>query len=1041
MMGDSGILPSWQFLRCSFSMKTTGLLVFFFSFCCLPGAFAQVTLNQNPTRAIGQDSVIVRNVNPNLVEGREFDVPEGLALDLSTNPPALYVSDYGNNRVLGFKNAVSFANGQPADLVLGQPDLFTTLPPAAATTLATGLLSPSGIAVDAEGNVYVMDSGDNRILRFPKPFAKTGSQVPDLVIGQASFTTNGANQGGISASTLALSSAAGPLLAYMTFDTAGNLWVSDAGNNRVLRFNASVLGTPPTLGPAADIVLGHADFVSSAYTPPAFSNPLTSLSSFTTPSGIAFDTAGRLFVAESIATRPGRILMWTPPFSTGQPASRVLAVDTANPPPSAPNALQLGPGPGALFPIGSAIGAVDTFYSRILIFPPVEQWIPNSTFQAAVEVAGQSYFTSGSSNLGNPTAGPIGLSFPSDALFFGSTLYVADSFNNRVILLPQNGTAFGPATKVLGQDLLTLNAPNLVEGREFDFGNGSVGFDSGLAVDLHSSPPHLYVADPYNNRILGFNNLITVQSGQKADIVIGQPDFQQVLTNYPTNNPNQPNASGLFAPTGLAVDSSGNLYVADRGNGRVLRFPQPFANYTPGTMEQADLVLGQASFTTPRITDATDRTMAEAYGLAFTLAGGLAVSDPALNRVLYFAGPLANLTSGMPASMVFGQPDFNSIAPGSGPGQMNNPRHIATDTDDRLYVADPGNARVDIYNHAPTALLGQPAAQFLTAGLHTPEGLYVSAATGEIWVADPGANGALRFPQFNQLAPQNSASNGFVVDNVGPMAVSEDAWGNLLLADSGHRVLLYYAGLGPINAANFLNPGIMAPGMIAAMFTEGNHNQFGGQPSHATDLPLPTQLNGVEVLFNNAPVPLFYADPNQINFQVPIEAPQTGTADLRVVEIATGRVMGDTTVAMAAAVPGLFTQAGSGIGAAAALNQDGTVNNQFNPAVQGSVITLFGTGQGFIPGAPPDGNISNAPLKTPQTPEVIVGTGFVPTANVQYSGLSPALVGVWQLNILIPDSVITTPTNPTQVIAIQNNVPSGGGGLGRPVIIYVKQKP
>jgi uncharacterized protein (TIGR03437 family) len=1022
-------------------MKTIGLLVFFFCFCCLPETIAQITLNQNPTRAIGQDSPTLKSLNPNLVEGREFDLPEGLALDLSTNPPALYVADYNNNRVLGFKNAASFANGQHANLVLGQPDLFTTLPPVAGTTLATGLLSPSGIAVDSKGNVYVLDAGDNRILRFPKPFAQTGSQIPDLVIGQASFTTNGANQGGISASTLALSSTSGTLLTYITFDTSGNLWVSDAGNNRILRFNANVLGTPPVPGPAADIVLGQADFASGAYAPPAASNPLTSLSSFTTPSGIAFDTAGRLFVAESIATRPGRILMWTPPFYIGQPASRVLAVDTANPPPSIPNALQLGPAPGALFPIGSAIGAVDTTNSRVLIFPPVEQWTPNSTFQAAVEVAGQPDFFSGTSNLGNPTAGPNGLSFPGAALFFGSTLYVADSFNNRIVLMPQNGTAFGPATMVLGQDLLTLNAPNLVEGREFDLGNGSVGFDSGLAVDLHSNPPHLYVADTYNNRILGFNNLITVQSGQKADLVIGQPDFQQVLENYPTNNPSQPNAAGLFAPTGLAVDSSGNLYVADRGNGRVLRFPQPFANYTPGTMEQADLVLGQSSFTTPRITDATDRTMAEAYGLAFTLAGGLAVSDPALNRVLYFAGPLADLTSGMPASMVFGQPDFNSGAPGSGPGQMSGPRHIATDTDDRLYVTDPGNVRVDIYNHAPTAALGQPAAQFLTAGLHTPEGLYVSAATGEIWVADPNAGAALRYPQFNQLAAENNTPTATVVDNVGPLAVAEDAWGDLLLADAGHRVLVYYAGLGPINAANFLNPGIMAPGMIASMFTEGNYNQFGGQPSNATALPLPTQLNGVEVLFNGAPVPLFYADPNQINFQVPMGAPQTGTADLQVVELATSRVLGDTTVAMVAAVPGLFTQSGSGIGAAAALNQDGTVNNQFNPALQGSVITLFGTGQGFIPGAPPDGNISNTPLKTPQTPELIMGTDFVPPANIQYSGLSPALVGVWQINVLIPDSVITTPTNPTQVIAIQNNVPSGGGGLGRPVIIYVKQKP
>jgi uncharacterized protein (TIGR03437 family) len=319
--------------------------------------------------------------------------------------------------------------------------------------------------------------------------------------------------------------------------------------------------------------------------------------------------------------------------------------------------------------------------------------------------------------------------------------------------------------------------------------------------------------------------------------------------------------------------------------------------------------------------------------------------------------------------------------------------------------------------------------------------VYVSAATGEIWVADPVASLAVRYPAFNQLTPGNDAPNATITDPVGPLAVLEDAWGDLFLADSAHRVAIYYPSLGPINAANFLYPNNLAPGMITAMFTQGNFNQFGGQPTSAPTLPLPTQLNGVEVLFNGSPVPLFYADPNQINFQVPMEAPQTGTADLQVFQPATGRVLGDTTVGMNAALPGFFAQAGNGIGAAAALNQDNTVNSQTNPAVQGSVIQLFGTGQGFIAGAPPDGSVSNAPLSTPQVPALIMGTDFVPAANIQYSGLAPTLVGVWQVNVLIPDSVITTPTFPTQVVAfLGNSPPSGGGGLGRPLQIYVKQK-
>src|SRR5207248_3191371 len=327
---------------------------------------------------------------------------------------------------------------------------------------------------------------------------------------------------------------------------------------------------------------------------------------------------------------------------------------------------------------------------------------------------------------------------------------VADSFNNRVIVFPQSNGSFSPATRILGQDLMNLSAPNLVEGREFAFsGTGSI--DAGLAVDLTSNPPHLYVADTYNNRILGFNDLRNVKSGAKADLIIGQPDFQQILRNYPSNDGGKPNASGLFLPTGVVVDSDGNLYVADTGNGRVLRFPKPFANYVPGALPQADLVLGQSSFTATKIADATPRTMSQPYGLAITLAGGLLVSDVALNRVLYFPGHSADLRSGMSASIVFGQPDFISSGSGSAANQFNAPHHISTDSDDRLYVADAGNARVSIFDHSPGASPGQPAAQTITSGLSSPRGVYVNPDNGDIWVADAGAGHAIRYPAFAQL--------------------------------------------------------------------------------------------------------------------------------------------------------------------------------------------------------------------------------------------------------------------------------------------------
>jgi uncharacterized protein (TIGR03437 family) len=319
--------------------------------------------------------------------------------------------------------------------------------------------------------------------------------------------------------------------------------------------------------------------------------------------------------------------------------------------------------------------------------------------------------------------------------------------------------------------------------------------------------------------------------------------------------------------------------------------------------------------------------------------------------------------------------------------------------------------------------------------------MFVSGPTGDIWVSDAATGEAIRYPSFNLLISAGGAPNATINDAGRPVAVGEDAWGDLFLADGANRVLIYYPGLAPLNAANFLYPNQLAPGMIAAMYSQGNNSQFGAQASSATMLPLPITLNGIQILFNGSPVPLFYAGPNQINFQVPTLAPQSGTADLQVIDVATGRVLGDTTALMTQAVPGIFTQTGNGIGTAVVQNQDGTLNGPMNQAVQGSTITIYGTGQGFIAGAPADGTISGTQLQTARPPLVIMGpSGYVPSANITYAGLSPGLVGVWQINVVIPDTVITTPTNPTQLVVVQDSVASGGAGIGRDVEIYVKQK-
>src|SRR5215469_1702861 len=958
----------------------------------LSSVFGQIVLNPTPSRVIGQDSLTISSFNPNLVEGREFFGPQGVALDLTAGPPALYVADTGNNRVLGFRNASSFANGRKADIVLGQPDFVTTIAagPGRTSQSTTGLAAPTGLVVDSAGNLYVIDSANNRVLRFPRPFAQSGAPQPDLVLGQPDFTTNGANQGSISAATLALTATASgnaaALQAYLTFDSGGNLWVADAGNNRVLRYNVKSLGSQPAQGPAADIVLGQSDFVTSSYAPPG--NPLTSLSAIAAPTGIAFDSAGHLFVSESVSSRRSRILVWNPPFNIGQFAARIIGVETT--PQPTYSALQLGFAAGALFSLGDRVGIADTQANRILIYAPSSQWTSNMLNQPAQQVIGQPDFNSGGLNQGLPSAGAGTLAQPLAAAFSGSELFVADSLNHRVIALPQNGSTFGAATRALGQDALNLNGANLIEGREFDFvTSGSI--DAGVAIDLNSTPPHLYVADTYNNRILGYKDLRNLQAGVKADLVIGQPDFQHNLVNYPTGLPTSPNQAGLFRPTGLLVDSNGDLYVADTGNGRVLRFPAPFSNYTPGTPENANLVLGQPNFFIT-ITDPTDRTMAAPYGLAMTLFPGILVSDVVHSRALFFQGASDQLTSGQPASRVFGQPDFNSAGTGGGMNQMNSPHHISSDSDDRLYVADTGNRRVLIFDHAPTADPNPQAAVALTNSLSNPFGLYVNPVNSAIWVADAGANAALRFPAFNQLPVTGGAPNLVLPNEISPRALAEDPWENLFIADAANRVITHYPALSALNAASYLSANVLAPGMIGALYSEGNMHQFGSGSQTSSTLPLPTALNGVQVLFNSAPVPLFYAGSDQINFLVPNGAPQSGTADLQVIEAATGRLLGDSTVLMNQAVPGLFAQAGNGKGAAIAANSDGTLNTQTNPAVAGTIVTIYGTGEGYISGAPPDGQAATGALPSPQPPTVFINPLTVSPSDVTYAGIAPGQV-------------------------------------------------
>ena len=103
--------------------------------------------------------------------------------------------------------------------------------------------------------------------------------------------------------------------------------------------------------------------------------------------------------------------------------------------------------------------------------------------------------------------------------------------------------------------------------------------------------------------------------------------------------------------------------------------------------------------------------------------------------------------------------------------------------------------------------------------------------------------------------------------------------------------------------------------------------------------------------------------------------------------------------------PGLATADQSGSGPGAILNQDSSVNTAANPAARGSIISLFGTGEGLVSPQLLSGGLSiSTPYSTTVAP-VTATIGGQP-AEVTYAGSAPlAPVGVFQINVKIPAAV------------------------------------
>jgi uncharacterized protein (TIGR03437 family) len=224
---------------------------------------------------------------------------------------------------------------------------------------------------------------------------------------------------------------------------------------------------------------------------------------------------------------------------------------------------------------------------------------------------------------------------------------------------------------------------------------------------------------------------------------------------------------------------------------------------------------------------------------------------------------------------------------------------------------------------------------------------------------------------------------------------------------------------GVVNGASFAAGAAVAPGSIISVFGSNLATSDGNGAS----FPLPTALAGIKLTIGGIDAPLFYAGKGQVNAELPCEITPGSQTQVIARAISTSGAEVDAvpeTIVVGTAQPGIFMAGGT---QGAILNVANQLVNSTNPAAAGDVIVVFCTGLGALNPPAQTGQPSSSGRAMTQ-PTVTVG-GLA--ASVQYAGVAPGYVGLYQVNVVVPAGIGAGSAIP--VVLTQNGAASNAGTI------------